>query len=404
MSASGDLQSAHHGPLPNRPFCRGSGCPKIFPWRQGIRPLLACIPVPTEPNSPDAAEPNVAPHGNVSPKIGLQKLSLAAPISAIEVRSTSAAIPAGWSELQPQDLAMWNNLLRGTDASLYQFPFWNEPYRRMWVTPRYLVWGSEHRPIAFATVLTVGFRPAQDRACFSRTGANLAGIPLCSKVRLSRVCLIGPARTATCSFASRTRIRRSWPARRRRTFLGFRRFPLFPGLSVVAGLLVQQYDCEEETLAILIARRAARFAAAPNPDTYFTRTILPAALQKSWPLYLDCANRKHFRLERPLSVLCGSCASRSLTIAPAFTPLLSMDKLSAARWLSRSHHRALSLGCVRRRTQELRRLPALALHARYVSSRREPLQPRPWPWFAGSFQEPVLPGSRSAIRPRSPLC
>src|SRR5436309_1777232 len=56
-------------------------------------------------------------------------------------------------------LALWNDVLLGTDTSLYQYPFWNDPYRLLWVSPRYLAWGTQDRPLAFVSILTIGFWP-----------------------------------------------------------------------------------------------------------------------------------------------------------------------------------------------------------------------------------------------------
>ena len=50
-----------------------------------------------------------------------------------------------------------------------------------------------------------------------------------------------------------------------------------------------------------IAKPAARFAAASKPDIKFHSTESPSELEKIWHLYRDCACRKQFRLERPLS-------------------------------------------------------------------------------------------------------
>ena len=89
-------------------------------------------------------------------------MSVAASISDVTVRSSSPAVAAAsWFEVRQQDLPLWNNVLLSTDTSLYQYPLWNEPYRPLWLTPRYLAWGSQDRPLAFVSILTVGFGPAK---------------------------------------------------------------------------------------------------------------------------------------------------------------------------------------------------------------------------------------------------
>ena len=64
-------------------------------------------------------------------------------------------------EVRPQHLTLWNDILLRSETSLYQYPFWNEPYRPLWITPRYLAWGSQSNPLAFATILTLGFGRAK---------------------------------------------------------------------------------------------------------------------------------------------------------------------------------------------------------------------------------------------------
>ncbi len=228
-------------------------------------------------------------------------MSLAAQISAIEVRSTSAVIPAGWSELQPQDLAKWNNLLRGTDASLFQYPFWNEPYRRMWIKPRYLVWGSGHRPIAFATILTVGAGPLKIGLVF-RGPASIS-----SEFRLPKVVsrdLIQWSRASGYMFLRFTHsdpeiladLASAAPS------LPGDVFPYLVDYSVATqDYIVQQHDSEEETLASFDREARRKIRRGEEAGYVFHSDDSSAALQQIWPLYLDCANRKHFRLERPLS-------------------------------------------------------------------------------------------------------
>src|SRR5215467_6097252 len=87
-------------------------------------------------------------------------MSLVAPIPDLQVR-TRTAVRHAWREVQTQDLALWNEKLLGSDASVLQYPFWNEPYRPLWLKPRYLAFGPQDRPLAFACILTLGFGPAK---------------------------------------------------------------------------------------------------------------------------------------------------------------------------------------------------------------------------------------------------
>ncbi len=61
-----------------------------------------------------------------------------------------------WTELPSEQLHTWNQQLLQTDASFYQYPYWNEPRRKPYFSPRYLVYGSLDRPTAYVCVLTIG--------------------------------------------------------------------------------------------------------------------------------------------------------------------------------------------------------------------------------------------------------
>lgn len=63
-----------------------------------------------------------------------------------------------WRDIPPDELAAWNERLLLTDASLFQYPYWNEPLRKMRFSPRYLIYSSNGRPAAYACVLTLGIR------------------------------------------------------------------------------------------------------------------------------------------------------------------------------------------------------------------------------------------------------
>jgi hypothetical protein len=228
-------------------------------------------------------------------------MSLAAPISAIEVRSTSAAIPTGWSELNRQDLPAWNNVLRRTEASLYQYPFWNEPYRRMWVTPRYLAWGNDRHPLAFVSILTVGFGPAKIGLVFRGPAQVVPGLRLPQATFRD---LLDWARAEGYMFL---RFTHSDPQiladlANAGQALNLDAFPYLLDYPVLSSdYIVEQHDSDEETLAGFDreARRKIRRGVEAGYQFHFDDSS--AALQQVWHLYQECARRKHFRLERPLS-------------------------------------------------------------------------------------------------------
>jgi hypothetical protein len=228
-------------------------------------------------------------------------MSLAAPISEIAVRSHSAALSARWSELRHHELPAWNNILRNSEISLYQYPFWNEPYRRLGVRPRYLAWGTERNPLAFAAILTIGFGPAKIGLVFR-----------------------GPAQIASAFWPRRTMFREllDWARQHGYMFLRFTHsdprvlaelatagralrldaFPYMLDYPILSqDYIVPQYDSEEETLASFDREARRKIRRGMEAGFEFRSDDCPAALEQAWPLYEECARRKQFRIERPLS-------------------------------------------------------------------------------------------------------
>jgi GNAT acetyltransferase-like protein len=228
-------------------------------------------------------------------------MNLAAPIFDIEVRSTSAALSATWVELDRHDLPAWNNVLRRTDAPLYQYPLWNEPYRRLLVTPRYLGWGTEHDPVAFVSILTLGVGPAKIGLVFRGPVHLNAGTRLPQPVLRE---LFQWARSQGYMFL---RFTHSDPEvltdlAGSGNALDFDAFPYFVDYPISCGdYVVEQHQSDEETLATFDREARRKIRRGMEAGYEFQLDDSPAALQRLWPLYQDCARRKHFRLERPLS-------------------------------------------------------------------------------------------------------
>jgi hypothetical protein len=228
-------------------------------------------------------------------------MSLAAPISNIEVRSTAAARPVAWSELQPHDLPAWNNILRRTDASLYQYPFWNEPYRRMWVTPRYLYWGEQSNPLAFVTILSVGVGPAKIGLVFRGPTRIVSGFPF-----TYRMCrdLLNWARENGFMFL---RFTHSDPQvltnlASAGNSIDSDAFPYLLDYPVLSeDYVVEQQDTEDDTLAGFHREARRKIRRGMTSGYQFQSMDSAARLEQMWPLFEECARRKHFRLERPLS-------------------------------------------------------------------------------------------------------
>ena len=71
-------------------------------------------------------------------------------------RSAHVAAPRGWSVIAPDALPRWNARLLQTRASLFQYPYWNEPLRALHFAPRYLAYEAGGRQLAYACVLGIG--------------------------------------------------------------------------------------------------------------------------------------------------------------------------------------------------------------------------------------------------------
>ena len=229
-------------------------------------------------------------------------MSLAAPVSGIQVLTRAPAASAGWFELRREDLGFWNEILLKTPASLYQYPFWNEPYRPLWLTPRYLAWGTKDRPKTLVSILTIGFGPA-------KIGLVFRG-PTCVESRCVQchVALVDLVQWAKNNGYIFMRFTHSDPevltklagAARAEDFDAFPYFLDYPVLS--PDYLVNQYDSDEETLASFDREVRRKLRRAREVGYEFHADDSPEALREAWPLYKACARRKQFRLERPLSV------------------------------------------------------------------------------------------------------
>ncbi|MGO8793998.1 MAG: lipid II:glycine glycyltransferase FemX [Candidatus Sulfotelmatobacter sp.] len=227
-------------------------------------------------------------------------MSLVTPISAIEVRSSRTALPAKWFEVRPQDLPVWNDVLLSTSTSLYQYPFWNEPYRPLGVTPHYLAWGTPDHPLAFVCILTIGFGPAKIGLVFRgpapiQAGTHWGGEGVAELFDWARAQGYIFIRFTHSDPEVLTQLATAGHAE------DFDAFPYLLDYPVLSeDYIVEQRDTEDDTLAGFDreARRKIRRAAEAGYE--FGSDDSPEALARLWPLYQECAQRKHFRIERPL--------------------------------------------------------------------------------------------------------
>jgi hypothetical protein len=240
--------------------------------------------------------------GNFLPLKVVPCMSLVVSVPEIGVRSSAAEIRATWFEVRREDLSVWNNILLDTDTSLYQYPFWNEPYRPLWLTPRYLAWGTQDQPQAFVSILTVGFGPAKIGLVFRGPTRLQAGFQF-SQPAIEE--LLAWARKQGYIFIRFTHsdehvLEQLAAGGRAEKFDAFPYFLDYPIQS--PDYIVEQFDCDEATLASFDREARRKLRRAEEAGYEFRADDSPEALAQAWPLYQDCARRKHFRLERPLSV------------------------------------------------------------------------------------------------------
>jgi hypothetical protein len=239
-------------------------------------------------------------------------MSLAVQISEISapgvrVQPSIQAAPATWFEVRREDLALWNSVLLDSGTSLYQYPFWNEPYRPLWLTPRYVAWGTQDRPLAFVSILTMGFGSAGFKS--PKIGLVFRG-PSCihSRCELSDKAiseLVEWGRKQGYVFIRFTHsdpevLRQLTASSHAENFDAFPYFLDYPVLS--PDYIVEQHDDDNETLAAFDREIRRKIRRATEQGYEFCADDSPEALAKAWPIYQDCARRKNFRLERPLSV------------------------------------------------------------------------------------------------------
>lgn len=219
-----------------------------------------------------------------------------------EVRPQIAASAVGWFEVCREDLAVWNRILLETEISLYQYPFWNEPHRALWLTPRYLAWGTADRPLAFACILTVGVGPAKIGLVF-RGPTSL--YPAACFLETAIAQLLDWSRHEGYIFLRFTHSDENVLSELARgghaeNFDAFPYFLDYPMLS--PDYIVEQFEEDEATLASFDREARRKLRRAEQAGYKFRCDDSPEALAKAWPLYKACAQRKNFRLERPLSV------------------------------------------------------------------------------------------------------
>jgi hypothetical protein len=202
-----------------------------------------------------------------------------------------------WCEIAAAELAAWDRRLLSSDASLFQYPFWNEPFRRMRFSPRYLSYVVEGRPRAYLCILSFG-PPAARIGLIQRGPVSLTGeeaLPVPALASLGRL-----AKRRGYIFLRFTHSRGetldALPAVGRTEPLD--PFPFYRDAD--HALIVEQGDDEAATLAGFqeVARRNIRKALQAGYE--IEASTAPERFVAVWPLFQALAERKGFRY-RPLA-------------------------------------------------------------------------------------------------------
>ena len=294
----------------------------------------------------------------------------------------------------PADLAVSNHALLATNTWLYQFPFWNEPHRPLWLTPRYLAWGTQDLPLAYVCILSVGFRPAKIGLVFRGPTSLQAGVEIPADALLD---LLNWARTEGYMFVRFTHsdaevLSRIASLRHTETTEAFPYFLDYPMLS--PDYVVEQCATEGETLASF--DREARRKISPwhrsrirVPLRQFTRS--PGA---------DVAALPGMRPAQTLSPGASAlglhgddAAGASARLRPRLFRLAERQSGGQHVGGSRPNGGALRVSRIRRRSQTIGCAASLEVDAGHVRLGRPPLQPWPRPRIAGPIQTRVRPAS-----------
>lgn len=202
-----------------------------------------------------------------------------------------------WERVELEDLDAWNEKLARTATSFFQYPYWNEPFRRMRFEPHYLVYRSGSESLSYVCVLAAGapgFRVGLVRRGPSslREGEPVPAAALRDLAAWARRRGFVFLRFTDSDGAWLERIEAAGPSERCDAF------PLYADLQ--DELTVPQCEDDGEALKNL-SRKAQREIEAAVEAGYECRvTRSPESLAELWPLFARLAERKGFRY-RPLA-------------------------------------------------------------------------------------------------------
>ncbi len=216
-----------------------------------------------------------------------------------------------WRPIPSAEVEAWSRRLLSTRASFVQYPYWNEPYRRLGFSPVYLVCFADGAPCAYVALLRLG--PPGLRFGLVNGGP----VPLRGEsVELDAV-----------------RALRAWAKRSGYVFLRIKQndaqaaqalaslpqgraenpFPFYGGYDS-GVLLVELKERDEDILASFqqVARRNIRAAEKVGYEISASRS--PEDFAEAWPLFETVWRRKGVDHDRPRAVweetirAAGDCA------------------------------------------------------------------------------------------------
>ena len=203
-----------------------------------------------------------------------------------------------WEPIPASKVEAWNQRLLATDASFYQYPFWNEPYRRVRCTPHYLVCGPPEAPAAYACVLSLGWTGI--RLGLVHHGPVLLGkgaaLPALAAglLRWARQNRIAFLRFTHADAARLHEIESAGGAERIDSFPFHRGDPAWD--------LILSLPEDREALTASLRKDARREIRRDQCKGYEVRVeSSPQALAAIWPMFDAHARRRRFRHNRPLS-------------------------------------------------------------------------------------------------------
>ncbi|MFB3812897.1 MAG: lipid II:glycine glycyltransferase FemX [Terriglobales bacterium] len=225
---------------------------------------------------------------------------MAVEAASVAVRSEQLVSSGLWVELAEHELAAWNDRLLLTEASLTQYPYWNEPYRMSRLRPRYIAWNAGGRWVAYACVLTAdlpGFRiglvfrgPVNLLPGQELPNAVLRGLYRWAKQKryaFLRFTHAGPGLLNAIAALGHSQPRDA--------------FPFFEDMGAAYHeLVVDQLQYDGAMLAEFDREARRKICRAEEAGYTIQFDDRPETLASNWGTFLECSRRRQFHFHRGL--------------------------------------------------------------------------------------------------------